>query len=253
MRSRSRWKAGRTSSSASGRRRPRDLALLAAWGASMSSRASSCSRMLVIPSTRTPQNRREESYPAGSESLRLRRDLRKETGTVRQGTDAEDLRERLAQIGKGRSCAEVGAAADLRARDDERHILARVIGARRRRIVAMVSRDDEQIVLPKAGKDSSEPRVEPLEILRVSLDVVAMAVLRVEIHEVGEDEAALHFVHLPLDLIHAVVVARRVDGAGDAPAGEEVLDLADGNHRQRRGLDPIEQCFAERRQREIAP
>ena len=57
----------------------------------------------------------------------------------------------------------------------------------------------------------------------------------------------------PLDLVHPLVVGRRVNGLGDAAAREEVLDLADRDHRQPRRLDPIQQRVGRGRHREVAP
>ena len=82
--------------------------------------------------------------------------------------------------------AEVDAGADARAGDEQRHVLARVVGARRRRIVAVVGGDDEQIVVAQPRQQPREPRVEPLEVRGVAGDVVAVAVLRVEVDEVGD-------------------------------------------------------------------
>src|SRR5688572_13013698 len=125
MRSRSCWNAGRTSSSGSRRRRPLDAALLAACGASVSSsRCSSASRMVD-------------------------NDVSKEAGAVFQWTDAEERGQRLSQIGKRGAGAEVDAGANRCARDEQRYVFTRVIGARRRRVVAMVGRDDEHVGIPK--------------------------------------------------------------------------------------------------------
>ena len=61
------------------------------------------------------------------------------------------------------------------------------------------------------GSEPGQPGVEAFEVGGVAGDVVAVAVLRVEVDEVREDQAAIDDVHLPLDLVHPVVVARGVD------------------------------------------
>ena len=61
-----------------------------------------------------------------------------------------------------------------------------------------------------------------------------MAVDGVEIDEIGEDQAPRRRIERALDFVHAVGVARRVDRARDAAAGEEILDLADGDDRRAR-------------------
>src|SRR5579864_5201552 len=118
-RSRSRWNTGRMGSSASGRNRPRLCRLLAAWGARYSiSRASRSSRMdmgTIVGGGRQPQ-------------------LGQETSTVRQRLDAEQIGERLAEIREAVASAEIHAWRHGIADDQERHVLARVIGRRRGRI-----------------------------------------------------------------------------------------------------------------------
>src|SRR6185436_19185372 len=59
--------------------------------------------------------------------------------------------------------------------------------------------------------------------------------------------------HLPLDAVHPLIVARRVNGARHAAAGEQVLDLADGDHGKPRGFRPVEERFLKRRQRVVVP
>ena len=58
-----------------------------------------------------------------------------------------------------------------------------------------------------------QPSVEALEIRRVASDIVAVAELRVEVHEVRKDQAAIDLFHLRSHVIHAVIIARRMDGA----------------------------------------
>ena len=53
--------------------------------------------------------------------------------------------ERLSEIRERASRAKVGAGPHMRSRDDERHVLARMIRARGRRIVAVVGRHQQQI------------------------------------------------------------------------------------------------------------
>ena len=73
---------------------------------------------------------------------------------MRQGAHAEDVGHSLAQIGKRRAGSEVDAGRAMRAGRQHRHVLARVIGARRGRVVAVVGGDDEQVVRPQAPEDS---------------------------------------------------------------------------------------------------
>ena len=158
--------------------------------------------------------------------------------------DAEELRQRLAEIREGLPGAQVHAGADAGAGHEQRDVLPRVIGARRRRIVAMVGRDDEEIVVAQLREELGQPHVEALEVARVALDVVAVAVLRVEVDQVREDEAAVDDLHLRLDLVHPIVVAGRVDSLRDPAAGKQILNLPDRHDGNRRRLDAIEQRLA---------
>ena len=76
-----------------------------------------------------------------------------------QRADAEELGERLPEIGERRARAEIdvrrGRAAPA---TKHRHVLARVIGARRRRIVAVIGGDDQQIVGGRSRGSSAASR-----------------------------------------------------------------------------------------------
>ena len=54
-----------------------------------------------------------------------------------------------------------------------------------------------------------------------------MPVLRVAVDEIGKDEPLLDVGHLPLDLLHPIVVVGGVDGGRDAPARKEIFDFPD--------------------------
>src|SRR3982751_5770641 len=114
MRSRSCWNAGRTSSSVSARRRPRESALLAACGASSSrSRASRASRMLD-------------------------NNFLQEADAVREGTDTEIAGDGLTQVGEGAARAQVLAALHSGASQQKWHVFTRVVGTRGGRVVAVI-------------------------------------------------------------------------------------------------------------------
>src|SRR5258708_19071158 len=158
MRSRSRWKAGRTSCSGSGRSRPRESALLAACGARISrSRASSCSRNVMA---RKHENTKTRNALCTG-------DVAEKTRAVRKPADAEQLRQRLTEIRKRRAGAEIDIRAHMRAGREQRHVLPRVIGARRRGIVAVIGGDHQEIVVSQRRQHSGEPRVAYAEGRRV--------------------------------------------------------------------------------------
>ena len=108
---------------------------------------------------------------------------------------------------------------------EQRHVLPRVIGARRRRIVAVIGGDDEQVVVAQLRQDAREPRVEALEVRGIAGDVVAVAVLRVEVDEVGEDQAAIDASAICASTLSMPsLVADGVDALRDAAAGEQILE-----------------------------
>ncbi len=129
-----------------------------------------------------------------------------------------------------------------------------VIGARRRRIVAVVGGDDEQVVVAAAAAAAARaarrsargsPR-SPSTSLRWPYCVSKST-------RFAKIKPRSTVRHLPLDLVHAVVVARRVNARVDAAAREQVLDLADGDDRQPTRPSAIEQRLAGRRQRVVVP
>ena len=79
-------------------------------------------------------------------------------------TDAEIICHRLAEVCKRRARAEVDARFHRRPGHQQRHVLARVIGARRRGIVAVIGGDHHQIVVTQPRQQILQPRVEALEI-----------------------------------------------------------------------------------------
>src|SRR5438093_9844858 len=97
-------------------------------------------------------------------------------------------------VGNGRpEIGECVAAAErtrhhTRSEGEHRHALSRVIGGRRRRIVAVVGRDEQQIVLPQRGKKRRKRGVELTQRLVEPRSVVSVPKLLVEIYKVGEQQ-----------------------------------------------------------------
>ena len=209
MRSRSCWNAGRTSSSASGRSRPRERALRGGL-------------------------RRQRSSPRAARATHgcSTRIVLQEARAVRQRPDAEVLGDRLAEIGKRLPCADVGAAPHARAGEQHRHVLARVIGARRRRVVAVIAGDDEQIVARRSrGSTVADPRVDRLEVARRSRRGRSGGRTACRSPPGSRRRARPSSSSAPPARVAmpsvSLVVGRR---AGDAAAGEEIADLADRHH-----------------------
>ncbi len=66
----------------------------------------------------------------------------------------------------------------------QRNVFTRMIGRRRRRIIAVIGRDDQAIVVAKLRQQARQPVVEALQVGGVSRDVVPVPVLAVEIDQV---------------------------------------------------------------------
>ena len=168
-------------------------------------------------------------------------------------SDAEQLGERLAEIGERRARAEVGAGRTAAPVEQHRHVLARVIGARRRRIVAVIGGDDQEVVVAQARQQRRQPGVEPLEVGGVAGDVVAVAVDGVEVDEVGEDQTASAVAAIAASISSmpwsslvvwtAVVMPRPANRSSILPIATTGVPAV---------LQPVEQRRRERRQREVA-
>ena len=111
------------------------------------------------------------------------------------------------------------------------HLLAGVIGAAPGRIVAVVGGEDQQIVVAAAWRSvRAGARSKASSACGIAGDVAAVAVFLVEIDEIGHDEGAVggHF-HGFEGAVEQHHVARRLDLVGDAVAGIDVGNLADGD------------------------
>src|SRR5918994_2872922 len=84
----------------------------------------------------------------------------------------------------------------------ERDALAGVVRPRVGRVVAVVGGEDKKVVICESFEQLGHPIVEAPEVLGHALGVAAVAVLGVEVHEVGEDEAALHPAQSFKDRVH---------------------------------------------------
>ena len=95
---------------------------------------------------------------------RLTQDIAKEAGSVRERSDPEDLRDRLAEIREGPANADVGAWPDATADEKHRDELARVVRARRGRVVAVIGCDDEEVPLAQPRQQPRQARVESFQV-----------------------------------------------------------------------------------------
>ena len=109
-------------------------------------------------------------------------------------------------------------------------MLARMVEAATRRIVAVVGGDDAIVRRTHRSHDLGHAPVEGFEAGGVARHVAAMAPFGVEVDEIDEDEAAvrrgLERVEQEIDI---VVVVPALDLAPGVAMGEDVADLADGD------------------------
>jgi hypothetical protein len=125
---------------------------------------------------------------------------------MRERRDAEVVGNRLAEIG------ERGAGAKVRrphagAGHQQRNIFARVVGARRAGIVAVIGGDDEQVRVAKRRQQPRKFDVEPLQVGGIASHIIAVAVYSIEVDEIDEDETLRCLSHDRRELCHAVGVA----------------------------------------------
>ncbi len=116
----------------------------------------------------------------------------------------------------------------------------------------MVRGEEKDVVGAESGQQRRDPRVELLERAGVAVNVVAMAVLRVEIDEVREDERGVRAGRQLGRLRHAVGVRLAPDLLVDPDAVEDVGDLADADDLPARAPHAIEDGLAGRSHGEIA-
>src|SRR5207244_4697392 len=100
----------------------------------------------------------------------------------------EKVRNGRAEVREASSRADVGRLS-RQARHEERRSFAGVVGRGRGRVATVVPREQQDVVLSEGGAELREPPVERLDTARVAERIVAVAVLGVEVDEVGEDEA----------------------------------------------------------------
>ena len=102
-------------------------------------------------------------------------------------------------------------------------------------------------------QQAREPPVESFEVCRVSRDIVAVAVLRIEVDEVREDQTPTAFRPSPVRSASIPSSSSgRMHGGGDAAAGKEILDLPDRNDWLALLLEDVEKRRRKRRQRVVA-
>lgn len=141
---------------------------------------------------------------------------------------------------------------DARPKQQNRHMLTRVVRAAPSWIIAMVGGDDSHIAQPHRGEQRGQAGIEGFEAMRVADDVAAMSEIRVEIDEIGEDHAAagksLQSVECRGEMRH---VAIALDLLAGKAVPENISGLADRHDRATSAGEPIEKIAGRRKEREI--
>ena len=112
---------------------------------------------------------------------------------------------------------------------EQRHELARMVGAAVGGVVAVVGGDDQQVVVAHGVHDAAEAPVEVLERQSVAERVAAVSVHGVEIDQVGEAQAVPIARHDLIHMVHAIGVALVVIALGKTVAAQQVVGLAHGD------------------------
>src|SRR5207247_1196745 len=118
-------------------------------------------------------------------------------------------------------------------------------------IVAVIGRQDDQVVLPHAGLEPRDPRVQLEQSLMKPRDVVAVPPALIEFDHVHEDEPLGERVQRRFDAPVGVGVRGRVL-ARDVATREQVVHLADADAGDAPFRQEIEQRLPHRLEREVA-
>ena len=118
----------------------------------------------------------------------------------------------------------------------------------------MVGRDDQEVILAQPREDLRQSHVELLQGAGIAGNVAAMAVERVKIDIIGEEQAA--FGQAPHGFERAIdqgVVAWTLDDLAGAAMREDVTDLADGDDAPPGTFGHIQQRVCRRRHGIVTP
>ncbi len=134
----------------------------------------------------------------------------------------------------------------------QRDLFARMIGPAVGRVIAMVGRDDQQVIFRAAVQEPADPSIKLQQGAGVSVGIAPMAKGRIEIDQVCEDQARVCVIPDRLNLPHAVAIRLGRIALGDAFAREKVDDLSHRLDRKFCILNRIENG-ARRLHRKIMP
>ena len=167
------------------------------------------------------------------------------------GRDAEMGGKCLADIRKPVAAAEAPSR-DAGPEGQHGHVLARMVGTAPGRITAMIRRDDGDVTGPHHGPKARQPGIEGFQRGRIPGNIAAMAVQRIEVHEVGQGQRTRRGGRGCLQRrLHQCGIAVGLDLLAGAGMGEDVADLANRPHRPARLRQAVEQCRFGRHHRQV--
>ena len=165
----------------------------------------------------------------------------------------QKLRHRRGNVAEAHARSEVHGP-DRFSERDHRDILSRVVGVLHvSGVAAVVRRDDDKVVFMELSEEARQPLVKFVQRLRVAIDVSAMAVEHVKVHEIHEAKARKVLVRVGHRFFQPVGVSRRVGKLRHAAAGKNIVDLADGDHVLFRVHNRVQNRFLRRLDRKIVP
>lgn len=114
------------------------------------------------------------------------------------------------------------------ARNQNGDTLSGMVGALPCRIIAVISCEDEQIVLAQCSQNMAELSVKPCEVGGVAFGIAPMAEFGIKLHEIGKRQGAFRgCVDAVMEVLHQLRVAALCGGV-DAAVREDIADFADG-------------------------
>ena len=117
----------------------------------------------------------------------------------------------------------------------------------------MVGGDHHQILLPQPGQELSQPGVKLRQCLRVAVNVPAVAVEHVKIHQVHKAQTVEILPGVVHGMVHTVSVALVEHMLRGALTGKNIVDLAHSDGIQPGGLDGVQHGGCGRLQGEVMP
>ena len=131
-----------------------------------------------------------------------------------------------------------------RARNQNGDTLSGMVAALPSRIIAVISCEDEQIVLAQCSQNMAELFVKPCEVGGITFRIAPMAEFGIKLHEIGKRQRAFRgCVDAVMEVLHQLCVAALCGGV-DAAVREDIADFANGV-----GVVPLCLCPVQQRGR----